>query len=159
MGVSGRQLHDREAAIETLDAALLAARDGHGALLIVEGAAGTGKSTLLALACHQAREVGISVRAARGGELERDHPFGLIPQLFGPTTPAAQHPDTAADGFAAMRAIHRLTVQLASERPLLLAIDDVHWGDRSSLRALDFVARRLAELPLAMLIALRPDEP
>ena len=40
MGVSERPLHDRDAAIETLDEALFAARDGHGALLVVEGAAG-----------------------------------------------------------------------------------------------------------------------
>ena len=132
---------------------------GHGALLIVEGAAGTGKSSLVGLACDRARATGITVLAARGGELERDHPFGLIHQLFELTAASAQHLDTAADGFAAMRAIHRRTVQLTSERPLLLAIDDVHWGDRSSLHALDFLARRLAELPLAMLIALRPDEP
>jgi DNA-binding CsgD family transcriptional regulator/tetratricopeptide (TPR) repeat protein len=159
MGVSASQLHDREAAIETLDAALITACDGRGVLLIVEGAAGTGKSALLALARDQARTVGVTVLAARGGELERDHPFGLIHQLFERTPVGAQAFDSAADGFAAMRAIHRLTVQLASERPLLLAIDDVHWGDRSSLRALDFLARRLAGLPVAMLVALRPDEP
>src|SRR5689334_918199 len=129
MGVSARELHDREAAIDVLDGVVRRARAGHGHLVLVEGAAGTGKSTLLAVARDLARTSGLSVLAARGGELERDHPFGLIHQLFEPAGPGAQQRDVAADGFAAMRATHRLTVELASEGPLALAVDDVHWGD------------------------------
>ena len=64
-----------------------------------------------------------------------------------------------AAGFAAMHAIYWLTAQLAEEGPLLLAVDDAHWSDTSSLRALDYLARRATELPVMLLVALRSDEP
>jgi hypothetical protein len=41
-----------------------------------------------------------------------------------------------AAGFAAMNAIYWLTAELAAEGSLFLAVDDAHWADSSSLRAL-----------------------
>ncbi|MEJ7714397.1 MAG: hypothetical protein WKF40_01310 [Thermoleophilaceae bacterium] len=57
-----------------------------------------------------------------------------------------------------LHAIHWLTSNLARERPLLLAVDDLHWADASSVRALGYVAGRIAESPVAVLAALRPDD-
>ena len=58
-----------------------------------------------------------------------------------------------------MNAIYWLTAQLAAEGPLVLTVDDAHWADASSLRALDFLARRLIDLPAVLILALRPEEP
>ena len=50
-------------------------------------------------------------------------------------------------------------LNLASERPLLLAVDDLHWCDRPSLRFLSYLARRLDDVPVLLLTSLRTAEP
>jgi predicted ATPase len=78
---SGRLL-EREQELDTLAATIGAAADGRAGLLLVQGPAGIGKSRLLAEARALADERGLCVRSARGGELERDFPFGVVRQLF-----------------------------------------------------------------------------
>jgi hypothetical protein len=80
-GPSGRLL-ERERELEALAAAVGAAADGTPGLVLVEGLAGIGKSRLLAAARTLADERGVGVLAERGGELERDFPFGIVRQLF-----------------------------------------------------------------------------
>ena len=50
--------------------------------MVIEGAAGTGKSALLAAAVERARAMGVAVRSGRGSELEQELSFGVIRQLF-----------------------------------------------------------------------------
>ncbi|HEX3830545.1 MAG TPA: AAA family ATPase, partial [Solirubrobacteraceae bacterium] len=183
MGPSGLPLLDRERELQTLDAALEATRAGRGGIVVLEGPAGAGKTALVALTGQRASSAGLRVLAARGGELEQDHPFGLIRQLYEPllATADAQRrvrllagaagpaawvlgvgeaaTGVHAAGFAAMQAIYWLTAHLAAEGPLILTVDDGQWADPSSLRALDFLARRIADLPAMLLVALRSQEP
>lgn len=178
-------LLERDAELCALDGAIGDARAGTGRLMVVEGAAGTGKSSLLAAACERASAAGLRVLRARGGELEREFAFGAVRQVFEPALAAAAvadrerllagaarpaewvvladpgpHPrEHAAAGFAALHAIYWLASNLAVEQPLLVAVDDLHWLDASSLRALSYLARRVGDLPLTLLVALRPAEP
>jgi DNA-binding CsgD family transcriptional regulator len=165
-----------------LDGVLDGPRMGSGRLIVIEGGAGIGKSTLLGSAVSLAADRGLCVLRARGSELERTHSFGLVRQLLEPAVrrrdpgrraelfsgaahPAARllgldeqdHP--IADAFAAAHAVFWLVAGLAAERPLLLAIDDAHWGDESSLRAIEHLARRLGDLPVALLVTQRAMEP
>ena len=39
----------------------------------------------------------------------------------------------------------------------MLSVDDAHWADTSSLRFLAFLMPRLQELPIALLVAARPE--
>ena len=41
----------------------------------------------------------------------------------------------------------------------MLAVDDLHWCDRSSLRFLGYLTRRLEGLPILVVAGLRPSEP
>jgi hypothetical protein len=50
-------------------------------------------------------------------------------------------------------------VNLSTEAPLLLAVDDLHWCDRTSLRFLGYLTRRLESLPILVVAGLRPSEP
>jgi DNA-binding SARP family transcriptional activator/DNA-binding NarL/FixJ family response regulator len=59
---------------------------------------------------------------------------------------------------AALHGLYWLAVNLAERAPLLLCVDDAHWGDTGSLRWLHYLARRLEGLPLALLVASRPGE-
>ena len=37
-------------------------------------------------------------------------------------------------------------------------VDDVHWADAGSLKTLGMLARRIEDLPIALVAALRPDQ-
>ncbi|MFN8124609.1 MAG: AAA family ATPase [Thermoleophilia bacterium] len=63
-------------------AAVDASASGESRLLLIEGAAGIGKSRLVAEACRLASAAGVRVLAACGSELERDFPFGAVRQLL-----------------------------------------------------------------------------
>ena len=60
-----------------------------------------------------------------------------------------------AASFAVLHGLYWLTLNLAAERPLLLAVDDLHWCDRPSLRFLAYLARRLDGAPVLAAATLR----
>jgi predicted ATPase len=152
------------------------------ALVVVEGRAGIGKTSLLDAACRRAAGLGHDVLRARGSELEADFAFGVVRQLFerrlatatvgerdallaGPA--AAVRPlllgelvETSAfdTSFAVLHGLYWLAANLADRRPLLVVIDDAQWADEASLRWLAHLAWRLEGLALALLVALRPGE-
>jgi DNA-binding CsgD family transcriptional regulator len=178
-------LLEREAELDELGSALAAAGRGEGRLVLVEGDAGIGKSRLLDAASDAARRGGMQVLNCRGTELERDFPFGLVAQLFGPALralddgergevldeaaqpagpivgvqPATAGADEAGDpSFQALNALFWLTSNLAERTPLLLAVDDAQWSDQASLRFLAFLLPRLGDLPVALAVAVRTGE-
>ena len=55
------------------------------------------------------------------------------------------------DRLALPRALVAALRVLASQKPLLLAIDDVQWLDPASARVLSFAARRIGEEPIGVL--------
>ena len=179
-------LYERDAELDLLRSAWTQAATGRGGLVMVEGAAGNGKSALLALAADQAAASGLRVQRARGSELERGLAFGVIRQLFqtvvaaatpaervgllgGAAAPARRvlgldysqgGPAPGPDGgFGALHGLYWLVTNLSQAAPMMLAVDDLHWADPSSVRALAYLARRIADLPIALVVALRTDEP
>jgi DNA-binding CsgD family transcriptional regulator/tetratricopeptide (TPR) repeat protein len=75
-------LLEREREVERVRAALRAVRRHAGGTLVIEGAAGIGKSRLLEEARVQASRLGVRVLNARATELEQGFPFGVVRQLF-----------------------------------------------------------------------------
>ncbi|WP_103342324.1 AAA family ATPase [Amycolatopsis sp. CA-126428] len=75
-------LLERNSELDALDLTLRGLAAGRGGVVVIEGAAGVGKSTLLR---HVRAAMGEgTVLWARGAELERDFTFGAVQQLFGP---------------------------------------------------------------------------
>jgi DNA-binding CsgD family transcriptional regulator len=146
----------------------------------VQGPPGVGKTRLLGAARESAREGGLLALSARGADLERDLPFGVARQLVEPviaTLPADERAALfagaaglatnllddegdagvgAQDAFAMLHALYWLLVNLADRAPVLVCVDDAHWADEQSLRFLDYLARRIDGLPLAIVVAGRP---
>ena len=60
-----------------------------------------------------------------------------------------------SEGLAAAYGLYQLIQDLAERRPRLVCVDDAHWADLPSLHALGFVARRLTDLPVLLLLASR----
>ena len=75
-------LLEREHEVEHVRAAVRAVGRQAGMALVIEGAAGIGKSRLLEVARVRAAELGLRVLNARATELEEAFPFGVIRQLF-----------------------------------------------------------------------------
>ncbi len=80
--VLANALLEREHEVEHIRAALRAVGQRAGRAVIIEGAAGMGKSRLLDEARRQAPGLGVCVLSARATELERGFPFGIMRQLF-----------------------------------------------------------------------------
>ncbi|HEY5986891.1 MAG TPA: AAA family ATPase, partial [Streptosporangiaceae bacterium] len=81
--MDGRQgLLEREAALARIDHRLREAIAGSGALLLLEGPAGIGKTRLVVAAGRRGRELGLATLRAGGSELEQDFAYGLVRQLF-----------------------------------------------------------------------------
>jgi DNA-binding CsgD family transcriptional regulator len=175
---------ERSGELEILEAVVAGAVEGAGALVVVEGAAGIGKSRLLEETAASAAFLGARPLRARALELERSFAFGVALQLLGPAvaeldererdrvlrgaaapaTPlvapdrAAPLPDQPHD-LALVHGLYWLAVNLAERQPLLLVVDDAHLADEPSLRLCASLAERIDELPIALVVAARPQEP
>jgi DNA-binding CsgD family transcriptional regulator len=176
-------LLEREHELELLQRMLRQAEGGSGALAFVEAPAGQGKTALLRALRHEAAGAGVRVLSATGAELERDFAFGVVRQLFEPELHVADGPrrarlfrdaaelarplvvagglaDAVTDAsHARLHGLFWLVANLAEEQPVLIVVDDAHWGDAPSLRFLDMLARRVEDVPVLLAIAARPDEP
>jgi DNA-binding CsgD family transcriptional regulator/tetratricopeptide (TPR) repeat protein len=175
----GDLLLERGAELERAGSAIDRACGGAGEVLVIEGPAGIGKTAFAQAVQESASARGMECLLARGDDLYRDFPYGVVRQLFeapvreadehvrdslleGAAAPAAAvlgrvaHADSS---FAALHALFWLTSNLAERAPLLLAVDDAHWADGPSLRCLHYLAQRARELPIVLLLTRRPTEP
>ncbi|MDW5594795.1 AAA family ATPase [Conexibacter stalactiti] len=181
----GEPLVERERELALLRSLLAEALAGDARVALIEGQAGIGKSRLLAELRSEATAATPAVRvcSARASELERELPFGVVRQLFEPllAQPGAERWLTGAaasalpvvssiaepasgeapqdPSFAVLHGLHWLVVNLAADGPLVLAIDDLHWCDRPSLRFLAYLLRRLEQLPVLVAATMRVNEP
>jgi DNA-binding CsgD family transcriptional regulator len=57
-----------------------------------------------------------------------------------------------------VHAFHALFTQLASTRPLLVVVEDVHWSDDTSAELLLHLARHVRSAPIALLLTFRSNE-
>ncbi len=67
------------------------------------------------------------------------------------------HFDSAAGRFRFFDSVTTSLAACASTRPLVLILEDLHWADRSSLALLEFIARDVVHLPVAIVATARAD--
>ena len=149
---AARDLLDRGAELEAMRHALRETLQETGGTVMVLGAAGIGKTTLLGRFRQDAQDAGFRVLEARGEFLERDFPWGTVRRLFhragGERSGAAGLAGIPLDGaereggslFAALHGLYWLTVELAQDQPVALLVDDAHWADVLSLRWLAYLS-------------------
>jgi DNA-binding CsgD family transcriptional regulator len=178
-------LLERDAALAAIDLVLLRARGGSGELLLVEGHAGIGKTALIEAAVTRAREDGVTVLRARAAALESDFQFGVALRLFEPLLAGADDEtrDRLLAGSAALagpllerptswagnagddrlypvtHGLFRLLANLTESGAVLIAIDDLHWADRASLRLVLYLLGRLDEMAVSFIVTRRLGEP
>src|SRR3954464_6816304 len=152
---------------------LLDAGRSRATALVVDGAAGIGKTTLFETGLEAARRDGFTVASCRPAEAELAYSFAALSDLLRPALPAGlgqlaepqrralaaallleEGSGPAPEERAIAFAVFQLLGQLA-RGPLLLAIDDVQWLDPASAAVLGFTIRRAAAAPIAILVARR----
>src|SRR5216683_3086421 len=168
MGASS--LVGRDAEIALLDKALADAAE-HGGALLVTGAAGIGKTSVMDAATSDARGRGCTVLAVTGLESEADLPYAGLHQLLQAVLPSAgalpgpqkdalltalgMRAGAPPEVFLVGLATLSLLDKVAGERPLVVVADDFQWLDRATSSVLSFVARRLESTHILLVIGLR----
>ena len=173
MGATARTIVGREIELASLASFVDEVAAGPSGLLL-EGPPGVGKTTLWEAGRERARDAGHRVLSARPAEVETAFSYAALGDLLlehveetldllpGPQRRAlevallmkeadAEPPDQRAVALAVLRAL----VELSIPGPLLVAVDDVQWLDRSSARVLGFAIRRLGEARVGLLASLR----
>src|SRR5258707_294702 len=158
-----REFHGRDAELALVRGELDRLSDGAEAVVVVEGAAGMGKSRLLAEAAAIAHSLGIRVGASAADPSETMVELAaLLAALFDGAEPLLHASELttlharAEQRFWLLRDLQQLLERAALESPLLISIDDSHWADGGTIAAIRTLPMRLMGLPIAWAIALRP---
>ncbi|WP_049797270.1 helix-turn-helix transcriptional regulator [Kribbella flavida] len=144
---------------------------GGGVLVVITGDAGIGKSALADRAAALARDEGFLELRCTGIQSETPSGFAALHELLHPVLDrAASLPPRQRqallgafgleDGPAPERLMIHLAVlglleELASDRKVVVVVEDLQWLDRSTADAIAFVARRLAANRLLLLVTTR----
>lgn len=152
-----------------------AAATGRAHLLLVEGVAGIGKSTVLdaitgQLVEHGFHEIRVTLSAAEttlswAGLIHLCTQFDPSAQATLPSAQQAALASALGTGASAevepllmaMALAGLMSADVAVRGPLLVVVDDVHWLDQASASALSFAVRTSSALPLAVVFASRPE--
>jgi len=153
-----------------------ALRDVHdgGSAFVIDGEAGVGKSTLVADLVRHATDLGVRRLSTAGTLAESAEPYAALHLLLYPLRsgiadlPAPQRralevafglatgiqPSPLLAGLAALT----LVSDAASEGPILVVAEDLHWMDAASEWAIRMMARRVDQDPIVMVITTRNTE-
>ncbi len=163
----------RDHEIGRIDHVLRQMTTGESCVLVIEGEAGTGKTSLLNLAADRADRM--SVLRASGVAGADQMAFAGLVGLLRPI--ASMVDDLPAPQADALRVVLGLRIGRGGEpfllgvallgilaaasetAPVLVLVDDLQWMDAPSARALLFALRRLHADRVGALIAIRSDEP
>ena len=147
---------------------------GSSATLLIEGAAGIGKTHLVRQIVADALDQGTAVVEGAAHALERSRPFGVIadaldlrPRSSDPRRAAIGRSlvgDSSPDGrsylvdsrFRIVEDLLELVEQMCSRGPVVMVLEDLHWADDSSIMAINAMVRDLNHLPVAIVATLRP---
>src|SRR5271157_5651501 len=163
-------------------------RSGQGQVALVCGEAGIGKSRLVAEAKSYAAAKDFLLLQGNCFQMDSSYPYAplldLLRAFSAPTSLAADLdpivlefarllpelalslpdplpaplPDPEQEKRRLFAALTRFFKERASERPVLLIIEDLHWCDDISLEFLQSLARFCAAQPLLLLMTYRGDE-
>ena len=176
-------LIDREAELDQLQQAL-SSTTGGGLVLAMTGAPWMGKTRLLEELASIATP-GREVLVGRAFRMEQTLPYGVASQVLGGASDriaalrdqlpewamnelgrlspgfAPTPGETTPDRFGELRLLEGIqTVMsvLAREQPILIILDDAQWMDTASAALFSYLARRISEMPVVIVVAARTED-
>ncbi len=149
-------LIERDKQLSMLTALAKSAGAGRGHIALVSGDAGIGKTVLI-------RQLRLALpatwRTALGGcdALFTPRPLGPVQDMAGVL---GQEVDTLIRGGADRQALYAALLNALGDGqgPFLLIWEDLHWADHATLDLLRFLGRRIALLPVLLVITFRGNE-
>lgn len=149
-------LIEREEALADLGRLAQGVVAGRGAIALIAGEAGIGKTSLVA----QLRDRFSTSHAILWGgcdALFTPRPLGPIHDMA-----AALGPDVRtllSEGARSGQLFSAIIARFsATKKPIALVIEDTHWADHATLDFLKFLGRRVSMLPLLLAMTFRDDE-
>jgi DNA-binding CsgD family transcriptional regulator/tetratricopeptide (TPR) repeat protein len=151
----GQPLLERSTFIEELDGCLAAVVAGHGRMALVSGEAGVGKTALVRRFCEERRG---EARILWGScdALHTPRPLGPLLDVAATTGGRLQEVVEAGDKPHAVFAA--LAEELASRRPTVAVLEDLHWVDEATLDVLSLLGRRAEPGRALVVVTYRDDE-
>jgi hypothetical protein len=103
-------------------------------------------------------------RPGRRAAIQRDPvPLAWAASAYAPRTLNTRSPEAAGiqlhAAYTARRGLMAVVAGAAEAQPTLLVVDDAHWADEPSLRLLTYLAGRIRDQPIGLLLAARSGEP
>jgi DNA-binding CsgD family transcriptional regulator len=155
----------RDAELESVGVQLDRVRSGVGAVVLVEGEPGIGKTRLLTEAARVARRLAFRVGAGAaepsGGVVEL---APLMTALFDGAHPLLERSELRErrslpeQRYWLLEDLQALLERAALDAPLVISLDDLQWADSGTAAALFALPARLADLPVAWILAFRRDQ-
>jgi DNA-binding CsgD family transcriptional regulator/tetratricopeptide (TPR) repeat protein len=129
------------------------ARTSRGRVILVAGEPGIGKTALLRRFCA---DVDGSARVLWAGcdPLFTPRPLGPIMDLLGMIDGTRPH---VADDAKAFDLAATLLGRLRSAMPSVVVLEDVHWADEATLDVIRLTGRRVADIPVLLVLSYRDD--
>ena len=143
------RLLEREHPLDVLADRARRAADGHGSVVLVAGEAGIGKTVLLRTAVERSP---LPVLWGMCDSLRTPRPLGPLRDIAGLL---GSEVAAALTGSAAQHEIFAVVLDAVRARPRMLVVEDLHWGDEATLDLVRFLARRIATLPLLLVVTYR----
>ncbi|MEO6122964.1 MAG: AAA family ATPase [Ilumatobacteraceae bacterium] len=165
---SSERLRERETVLNAVRDLVDGTWGNAGNVLIVEGAPGVGKTAVLNRACRLAAEGALVVSRVRCSQPEMARAYAVARRLLPPSTDcraAASHEDQLVERALNGQEIaddqlssvfHGFNAMLAGLGPVVMVIDDAQWADAESAAWLQFLARRLDDAKVRMIIGMLP---
>src|ERR1700729_952201 len=148
-------LLERKTALDALAEIAAQARSGEGRLVLPEGEAGVGKSTLLEQFTHDLPDSRLLSGACDGMFTPRPLGplFDIAQQVHGRLYSLCRADASREQLFDA------LLTELCEPGPLsVVVIEDVHWADEATLDLLGYLARRIREIAVLLIVSYRSDQ-
>ncbi|MEU5691810.1 AAA family ATPase [Actinosynnema sp. NPDC020468] len=157
--------------LDRIEKTLTEVSSGAFRVVAIRGEPGVGKTALLTALVANAGAHGLPVLSGRATEFEQDVPFGLFVDAFDRLPASGSEPlaeplavlKAAAIGRSAELDRYRLfrgVRALLTARPgVVLALDDLHWADPSSLQLIEYLLRRPPTGSALIAVAHRTSQP
>lgn len=162
------QVVGRDRELAALEGYLAESRAGRGRTVLLAGEAGLGKSALLRRFSDAVRTGGTRLLSGECTEIEARRPFGPfidalvsagipLPEELGQGGPGAQ-PVAETERYRVHAAFAERLATASARQPLVLTVEDLHWGDEATFELVPYLARKLRDRPVLLLATYRSDE-